>query len=70
MRRFLVVIEKAKSNYSAYSPDLPGCVATGATREEAERNMHEAIEMHVRGLQEDKLPIPKSHSYAEYVAIK
>ena len=70
MRRFLVVIEKAKNNYSAYSPDLPGCVATGATREEAERNMYEAIEMHVRGLQEDKLPIPKSHSYAEYVAIK
>jgi predicted RNase H-like HicB family nuclease len=70
MHRFLVVIEKAKNNYSAYSPDLPGCVATGATRENAERNMHEAIEMHVRGLQEDKLPIPKSHSYAEYVAIK
>lgn len=70
MHRFLVVIEKAKNNYSAYSPDLPGCVATGTTREEAERNMHEAIEMHVRGLQEDKLPIPKSHSYAEYVAIK
>jgi predicted RNase H-like HicB family nuclease len=70
MHRFLVVIEKAKNNYSAYSPDLPGCVATGATREEAERNMHEAIEMHVRGLQEDKLPIPESHSYAEYVEIK
>jgi predicted RNase H-like HicB family nuclease len=70
MRRFLVVIEKAKNNYSAYSPDLPGCVATGATREEAERNMHEAIEMHVRGMQEDKLPIPESTSYAEYVEIK
>jgi predicted RNase H-like HicB family nuclease len=70
MHRSLVVIEKAKNNYSAYSPDLPGCVATGATREEAERNMHEAIEMHVRGLQKDKLPIPESHSYAEYVEIK
>ncbi len=70
MHRFLVVIEKAKNNYSAYSPDLPGCVATGATREEAERNMHDAIEMHVRGLQEDKLPIPKSRSYAEYVVVK
>ena len=58
MHRFLVVIEKAASNYSAYSPDLPGCVATGKTREEAERNMHEAIEMHVRGLKEDKLPVP------------
>jgi len=70
MYRFLVVIEKANGNYSAYSPDLPGCVATGETREEAERNMHEAIEMHVRGLREDNLPIPQPESFAEYVAIQ
>ena len=69
MYRFLVVIEKANNNYSAYSPDLPGCVAAGTTREEAERNMHEAIEIHVRGLLEDKLPIPESTSFAEYVAV-
>jgi len=69
MRRFLIVIEKAEENYSAYSPDLPGCVAAGATREEAEKNMYEAIEMHVRGLQEDNLPIPESTSFAEYVAV-
>ena len=69
MRRFLIVIEKAGENFSAYSPDLPGCVATGATREEAEKNMYEAIEMHVRGLQEDNLPIPESTSFAEYVAV-
>lgn len=69
MYRFLIVIEKANKNYSAYSPDLPGCVATGATREEAEKNMHGAIEMHIRGLREDKLPIPESKSFAEYVAI-
>ncbi len=69
MYRFLVVIEKANNNYSAYSPDLQGCVATGATREEAEKNMYEAIEMHVQGLLEDKLPIPESKSFAEYVAI-
>ncbi len=69
MYRFLVVIEKVNDNYSAYSPDLPGCVATGATREEAERNMHEAIEIHVSGLLEDKLPIPESTSFAEYVAV-
>lgn len=69
MRRFLIVIEKAGENYSAYSPDLPGCVAAGATREEAEKNMYEAIEMHVRGLQEDNLPIPESTSIAEYVAV-
>ncbi len=69
MHRFLIVIERADGNYSAYSPDLPGCAATGATREEAERNMHEAIEMHVRGLEEDKLPVPESNSFAEYLAI-
>lgn len=69
MYRFLVVIEKANNNYSAYSPDLPGCVATGATREEAEKNMYEAIEMHIQGLLEDKLPIPESKSFAEYVAV-
>ncbi len=70
MYRFLVVIEKAGANYSAYSPDLPGCVATGATREETERNMYEAVEMHVRGLLEDKLTIPESNSFAEYVAVQ
>ena len=69
MYRFLIVIEKANGNLSAYSPDLPGCVATGRTREQVTRNMHEAIEMHVQGLVEDKLPIPKSRSYAEYVAV-
>ena len=69
MYRFLIVIEKTKTNYSAYSPDLPGCVATGKTREEAERNMHEAVEMHVQGLIEDKLPIPESTTYAEYIAV-
>ena len=69
MHRFLVVIEKADGNYSAYSPDLPGCVATGKTRDQAARNMHEAIDLHVRGLLEDRLPVPQSRSFAEYVAI-
>jgi len=69
MYRFLIVIEKAKNNYSAYSPDLPGCVATGKTREEVERNMHEAVEIHIQGLLEDKLPIPESTAYAEYIAV-
>lgn len=69
MYRFLVVIEKANGNYSAYSPDLPGCIATGATREKTEVNMHEAIELHVRGLLEDNLPVPESTSFAEYVVV-
>lgn len=70
MYRFLIVIEKADGNYSAYSPDLPGCVATGTTREEAEKNMHEAVEMHVQGLIEDNQPVPASQSFAEYIAIE
>ena len=65
MYRFLVVIEKANGNYSAYSPDLPGCVATGETRKEVEQNMYEAIEMHMQGLIEDCLLIPKPHATAE-----
>jgi len=69
MYRFLIVIEKANNNYSAYSPDLPSCVATGATQEEAEQNMYEAIEIHIQGLKEDNLPIPESTSFAEYIAI-
>lgn len=69
MNRFLIVVEDAGNNYSAYSPDLPGCVATGDTREEAERNMYEAIRLHVDGLVEDGLPIPESSSFAEYVVL-
>ncbi len=69
MYRFLVVIERADKNYSAYVPDLPGCVATGKTREEVERNIHEAIQMHVQGLREDNLPIPKAESTAEYISV-
>lgn len=69
MNRFLVVIEKAKNNYSAYCPDLPGCVATGKTREEAENNIHQAIQMHLEGLREDCLPIPDSSAVAEYIAV-
>jgi predicted RNase H-like HicB family nuclease len=69
MHRFLVVIEKANRNYSAYSPDLPGCVATGKTQEEVERNMYEAVRMHVQGLVEDKLPVPKSESISEYIVV-
>jgi len=70
MRKFLIVIEKAGKNYSAYSPDLPGCVATGRTREEAEERMHEAMELHIKGLIEDGLTVPKSHSSAAYVAVQ
>ncbi len=70
MHRFLIIIEKAESNYAAYSPDLPGCVAVGDTIEETERNMYEAIQFHIDGMKEDGLPIPEpSTLLAEYVAI-
>jgi predicted RNase H-like HicB family nuclease len=70
MHRFLIVIEKAGKNYSAYSPDLPGCIATGKSREETEDRMHEVIGMHIRGLIEDGMPVPKSHSSATFVAVQ
>ena len=69
MRRFLIVIEKANGNYSAYSPDVPGCVATGKTKGQAAKDMHEAIELHIKGLKEDHLPVPKSCASAEYIAV-
>ena len=65
--RYAVVIEKANGNYSAYVPDLAGCVATGATVEETERKIREAIRFHLEGLREDGLAIPESASVIEYV---
>jgi predicted RNase H-like HicB family nuclease len=69
MQKYLVIFEKANGNYSAYSPDLPGCIATGATRREVEKNIKEAISFHVKGLQEDGLPIPEPSSFAEYIEV-
>jgi predicted RNase H-like HicB family nuclease len=69
VRRFLVVVEKAARNHSAYLPDLPGCVATGATPDETIARMRTAIDMHIRGLREDHLPIPEPSARAEYVEI-
>ncbi|HAH07446.1 MAG TPA: hypothetical protein DCM05_13155 [Elusimicrobia bacterium] len=67
MTRYLVVFEKAGENYSAFCPDLPGCVATGATQPETESNIKEAIRMHLEGLKEDGLPLPAGAASAEYV---
>lgn len=65
--RYAIVIEKAEGNYSAYVPDLPGCVATGSTEEEAEEQIREAIEFHLQGMREDGLPIPEPTSRVNYV---
>jgi predicted RNase H-like HicB family nuclease len=67
--RYAIVVERAVNNYSAYVPDLPGCVATGATVEETERLIREAIELHLTGLREDGLPIPQPSSQVEYVEV-
>lgn len=69
MTKFLIVIEKAKGNFGAYSPDLPGCVATGKTRRQVEARMRTAIRMHLDGLAEDGLPFPEVRSEAAYVAV-
>ncbi len=67
--KYAIVIEKANSNYSAYVPNLPGCVATGATTEEAEKEIKEAIEFHIEGMKEDGEAIPVPSSSVEYVEV-
>ena len=67
--RYAIVIEKAESNFSAYVPDLPGCVATGSSVEETEKSIREAIEFHLDGLREDGLPIPAASSRVDYVEV-
>lgn len=67
MLRYAIVIEKAEGNYSAYVPDLPGCVATGATVSAVEESIREAIRFHIEGLKEDGLPVPAPTSLADYV---
>ncbi|MCX7318302.1 MAG: type II toxin-antitoxin system HicB family antitoxin, partial [Hyphomicrobiales bacterium] len=65
--RYAVVIEKADNNYSAYVPDLPGCVATGDTLQIVEREIRDAIRFHIDGLKEDGHPVPMPTSIADYV---
>ncbi len=67
--RYAIVIEKTDSNYSAYVPDLPGCVAAAATVKEVEEEIREAIRFHIDGLREDGLPIPAPTSIAEYADV-
>lgn len=67
--RYAVVIEKAQGNYSAYVPDLPGCIATGETIAEVQQLIREAIELHIAGMRADGLPIPLPSSHVEYVQV-
>ncbi len=67
--RFAIVIEQTESNYSAYVPDLPGCVATGASVAEVEAEISEAILFHLEGFKEDGVPVPEPSSVVEYVEV-
>jgi predicted RNase H-like HicB family nuclease len=69
MMQYLIVIEKTETGYSAYSPDLPGCVSTGATRAEVEQNMREAVEFHLEGLKLEGLEIPQPTTSSAYVEV-
>jgi predicted RNase H-like HicB family nuclease len=69
MSRYLIIIEKTATGFSAYSPDLPGCVATGETRVEVESEMHDAIEFHIEGLRRAGEPVPEPQSAAAYCEV-
>lgn len=65
MKKYLVVFEKTKTGYSAYVPDLPGCIATGRTKSETENNMYEAMQLHLDGLKAEKIKLPKMQAVSE-----
>jgi predicted RNase H-like HicB family nuclease len=69
MKKYLIVIEETNTGFSAYSPDLPGCVSTGRTREEMEENMREAIAFHLDGLREEGQAVPEPRTYSAYVEL-
>lgn len=69
MMKYLIVIEKTDTGFSAYSPDIPGCVSTGATLEEVERNMREAIEFHVEGLKIEGFAVPQPSTTSAYIEV-
>jgi predicted RNase H-like HicB family nuclease len=69
MNRYLIILEESGTGYSAYSPDLPGCVATGSTREETEREIRDAIEFHIEGLRLAGYVVPAPHSVAAYYEV-
>ena len=67
--RYLIVLEPTATGFSAYSPDLPGCAATGETQSDVEANMREAIQLHLDGLREEGVPVPPGQSIATYVEV-
>jgi predicted RNase H-like HicB family nuclease len=68
MIKYLVIYEKTETGYSAYIPDLPGCVATGETKKQVEENIYEAMKLHLEGLREEGMPLPEQHTESEMLA--
>lgn len=69
MKRYLVVVEETATGYSAYSPDLAGCIATSATREKVEREIREAIQFHIEGMRKEGQVVPEPHSYPAFCEV-
>ena len=69
MKKYLIIVEKTETGYSAYSPDVPGCGSTGQTKEEVERNIQEAIQFHIEGLREEGYPAPEPSTYSSYIDV-
>ncbi|MBA3243109.1 MAG: type II toxin-antitoxin system HicB family antitoxin [Acidobacteria bacterium] len=69
MKKFLVIVEKTSTGFSAYSPDIPGCGSTGQTKEEVERNIQEALEFHLDGLRQEGYEVPEPSSYSSYIEV-
>ena len=69
MKKYLIIVEKTDTGYSAFSPDVPGCGSVGDTKDEVERNIQEALEFHLEGLREEGYPVPEPSSYSSYVDV-
>ncbi len=67
--KYLIILEKTKTGFSAFSPDLPGCVATGSTRKQAEKNMKDAIAFHLEGMHQEGLEVPQPRSFSTYLEV-
>jgi predicted RNase H-like HicB family nuclease len=67
--KYLIIVEETKTGYSAFSPDLQGCVATGASKKETEKNMKDAITFHVEGMHQEGLEVPQPHSFSTYLEV-
>ena len=69
MKKYLIIVEKTETGYSAYSPDVPGCGSTGTTKEEVERNIQQAIQFHIEGLRIEGCPVPEPSTYSSYIDV-